>query len=180
MSDELFNDGPLETSGDGDGRSAEVYYCPLNSEFDEQKRWGVCNGGCFEEDKRKFLITIRLVYKLRDCMSTIFSYSFSHFLFSIFLGPKDFSGDPVSATFCKIRKTDCVFPFIYKGETHNSCIKREDSFWCATKVNEDDSEVIVGFWGKCNVDEGKTNCDPNWTPPEAQTDTKTMGKCFKK
>ena len=85
----------------------------------------------------------------------------------------------MAATFCKIRKTDCVFPFVYEGKTHNSCIKREDTFWCATKVNEDDLNVILGFWAKCDVDEGKTNCDPNWTPaPEEQTDTKTMGKFF--
>ena len=43
---------PREQSGDGDGRSAEVYYCPLNSEFEGHKTWGVCNGGCFEDDKR--------------------------------------------------------------------------------------------------------------------------------
>ena len=92
------------------------------------------------------------------------------------LGPKDFSDDPTAAIFCKIRKTSCVFPFVYEGKTHNSCIKRDDTFWCATKVN-DDLEVIVGFWGKCDVEEGTTNCDPNWIPtPEAQT--KTMGKFF--
>ena len=96
----------------------------------------------------------------------------------LFLGPKDFSNSPVEATFCKIRKTVCVFPFVYKGETHDSCIERDDNLWCATKVN-DQLDVIEGFWGKCDVDEGKTFCDPKWTPPEAQTD-KHMGKVFNK
>ena len=45
---------PREGSGDGEQKSAEEFYCPLNSAFEGQKTWGVCNGGCFEdnEDKR--------------------------------------------------------------------------------------------------------------------------------
>ena len=29
------------------------YYCPLTDEFDGQKTWGVCNGGCFDDDDGK-------------------------------------------------------------------------------------------------------------------------------
>ena len=40
--------------------------------------------------------------------------------------------------------------------------------------------MIDGFWGKCDVDEGKTSCDPNWKPkPEQQTNIKSKGKYFK-
>ena len=85
----------------------------------------------------------------------------------------------MAATFCKIRKTACIFPFTYKGEVHNSCIQKEDTFWCATDVNEQ-NEVIDGFWGKCDVEEGKTSCDPNWKPkPEQQTNIKSKGKYCK-
>ena len=45
---------PKEGSGDqivpNEGRATNVFYCPLNSIFDEQKTWGICNGGCFEDD----------------------------------------------------------------------------------------------------------------------------------
>ena len=30
------------------------YYCPLSASFDGQKTWGICNGGCFEENGGKF------------------------------------------------------------------------------------------------------------------------------
>ena len=101
------------------------------------------------------------------------------FWFLWFLEPKDFSNDLVAATFCKIRKTTCIFPFTYKDEVHNSCIQKGDTFWCATDVNEQ-NEVIDGFWGKCDVDEGKTSCDPNWKPkPEQQTNIKSKGKYWK-
>ena len=40
--------------------------------------------------------------------------------------------------------------------------------------------MIDGFWGKCDVDEGKTSCDPNWKPkPEQQTNIKSKGNYFK-
>ena len=38
-------------SGDGEQKTADEYYCPLNSAFEGQTAWGVCNGGCFEQDK---------------------------------------------------------------------------------------------------------------------------------
>ena len=48
--------------------------------------------------------------------------------------------------------------------------------WCATDVDER-NEVIEGFWGKCDVNIGKTNCDPSWTAPkpDTQTDIKPKG-----
>ena len=91
--------------------------------------------------------------------------------------PKDFANDAVMANFCKIQQTSCIFPFFYNNKNHTSCLQREEDFWCATRVNPS-NEPIQGFWGKCNVDEGKTDCDPNWTPPEAdkKSDIKPMGK----
>ena len=44
-----------ESSGCGEDPSScpqsSEYYCPLTDEFDGQKTWGVCNGGCFDDDK---------------------------------------------------------------------------------------------------------------------------------
>ena len=103
-----------------------------------------------------------------------------------FSDPKDFGGPDkaTEAIFCKIRSASCVFPFRYENTNHSSCIQRGENFWCPTKLN-DDLEPIKGFWGKCNVDEGKTNCDPNWTPPpdpetEPQAEIKTKGAYLSK
>ena len=104
-----------------------------------------------------------------------------------FSDPKDFGGPDkaTEAIFCKIRSASCQFPFRYENANHSSCIQRGENFWCPTKVN-DDLEPIKGFWGKCNVAEGKTNCDPNWTPPpdpeaEPEAEIKTKGiNCSKK
>ena len=47
---------------EGSGGGEEVteqkdFYCPLNDEFGGEKTWGICNGGCFEDDENqsKFL-----------------------------------------------------------------------------------------------------------------------------
>ena len=44
-----------ESSGcsEDSGCSSSEYYCPLTDEFDGQKTWGVCNGGCFEDEDSK-------------------------------------------------------------------------------------------------------------------------------
>ena len=91
--------------------------------------------------------------------------------------PKDFGGPDkaTEAIFCKIRSTSCVFPFKYDNANHSSCLLRGESFWCPTKVNAD-LEPIKEFWGKCDVDQGKTNCDPSWTEPEPETQTQLKSK----
>ena len=42
---------------EGSGCEGEVtcteFYCPLTDTFDGQKTWGVCNGGCFEDEENK-------------------------------------------------------------------------------------------------------------------------------
>ena len=55
-----------------------------------------------------------------------------------------------------------MFPFTYADKSHDSCIKREDDFWCATKVH-DNGTAIKGFWGQCNLDVGQDECDPTWS-----------------
>ena len=56
---------------------------------------------------------------------------------------------------CKtVSNNDCVFPFIYKGVSYNSCTKAESSNgapWCATKVDSN-GEAVNGAWEDC--DEG--------------------------
>ena len=44
-----------ESSGCADDSCtpSSEYYCPLTDEFDGQKTWGVCNGGCFDDDDGK-------------------------------------------------------------------------------------------------------------------------------
>ena len=74
---------------------------------------------------------------------------------------KDFEDDPVSATFCKVKPSTCIFPFIYGNKTYESCIPRGDGFWCATKVNIN-GEAIKGFWGECDLGVGQNACDPTW------------------
>ena len=71
----------------------------------------------------------------------------------------DFKNDPVSATFCKVKPSNCIFPFIYENKTYESCIPRGDGFWCATKVNKN-GEAIKGFWGECDLDVGQNACEP--------------------
>ena len=39
-----------EGSGDEVTTDKRDFYCPLNDEFDGAKTWGICNGGCFEDD----------------------------------------------------------------------------------------------------------------------------------
>ena len=98
-----------------------------------------------------------------------------------FIEPKDFKDDPVMQLLhsCRIKPAICKFPFTYKAESHSSCLQRGDIHWCATKVDEN-NEPVPGYWGKCNVDEGTTDCDPSWTAPEPEPETvkdyKPMGK----
>ena len=52
---------------------------------------------------------------------------------------------------CEIKaKAPCIFPFIFKDKTYNSCTKVEsksNEFWCATYVN--DTSHFQDFWAKC-------------------------------
>ena len=46
----------------------------------------------------------------------------------------------------------CVFPFIYKGISYQSCTTVDhDRLWCATTSNYDKDSK----WGNCDVNEGK-------------------------
>ena len=54
---------------------------------------------------------------------------------------------------CEIKaKAPCIFPFIFKDKTYNSCTKVEsksNEFWCATYVN-DTSHVQDNYYrAKC-------------------------------
>ena len=53
---------------------------------------------------------------------------------------------------CTANGQKCIFPFIYKGETYNSCTK-VDSYlaWCALELNPNgNGEVIPGKWADCD------------------------------
>ena len=39
----------------------------------------------------------------------------------------------------------CVFPFFYKGDMVNECVDGPKGLWCATKVNEQNKPVKIGF-----------------------------------
>ena len=44
----------------------------------------------------------------------------------------------------------CAFPFIWNGESHNSCIKDINlGNWCSTSVDKD-GQHVKGKWGVCS------------------------------
>merc|ERR1711884_695587 len=44
---------------------------------------------------------------------------------------------------------DCVFPFIYKGELYNSCVRTgHGRKWCSTS-KDPSGKHISGAWGNC-------------------------------
>ena len=74
---------------------------------------------------------------------------------------------------CEIKaKAPCIFPFIYKNKTYDSCTKEgseSDEFWCATKVNDTGHypEENDYYWAKCkdfcafeNISDESESCDP--------------------
>merc|ERR1711862_802111 len=47
--------------------------------------------------------------------------------------------------------SSCVFPFTYKGVTHNQCTYADSpGSWCATSVSADGS-VVTNAWGDCDL-----------------------------
>jgi len=65
---------------------------------------------------------------------------------------------------CKSKQgKQCVFPFTYKGETHNKCTDADSengSVWCATEVDED-GEVVRNTWEDCEEGCPGTNFECN-------------------
>ena len=52
-----------------------------------------------------------------------------------------------------VKKERCIFPFTYKGLTHNSCTKADSengAYWCATEV-QSNGEVVNGKWEDCDL-----------------------------
>ena len=43
----------------------------------------------------------------------------------------------------------CIFPFIWSGVSHSSCINDADGNWCSTQVNRR-GEYIDKKWGICS------------------------------
>ena len=76
---------------EGSGGGEEVteqkdFYCPLNDEFDGEKTWGICNGGCFEDDENQSKLLESLT-----CLSEIHEYKKLknvHIYFFLFKIPK--------------------------------------------------------------------------------------------
>merc|ERR1712100_495108 len=46
----------------------------------------------------------------------------------------------------KILPGKCVFPFTYKGVSHNNCVEGDSGDWCATSLTDRGS---VKTWGYC-------------------------------
>ena len=46
---------------------------------------------------------------------------------------------------------DCIFPFIYKGNTYNACTRTNlaSLHWCSTAVDSSTGIYISGNWGNC-------------------------------
>ena len=44
----------------------------------------------------------------------------------------------------------CIFPFIWKGVSHSSCINDADGNWCATLVNSRGELEFYKKWGICS------------------------------
>jgi hypothetical protein len=66
---------------------------------------------------------------------------------------------------------DCVFPFTYSGEVFNTCTRKNSENgrpWCATAVDKNTGEVMLGNWGDCD----KT-CMASGRWPEEQAITST-------
>ena len=69
-----------------------------------------------------------------------------------------------------ISQEPCVFPFIYKGVTYNTCTyvdHPEQMEWCSTKVDENGNHVTGGEnWGVCRGDyltcPREKTCPPSW------------------
>ena len=61
---------------EGSGGGEEVteqkdFYCPLNDEFGGAKTWGICNGGCFEDDENQSKLFESLT---NICLSNRYKY----------------------------------------------------------------------------------------------------------
>ena len=78
----------------------------------------------------------------------------------IFNGSDPIDFENAAATACKPKPQYCEIPFSYKSQTYNSCLKRDEEYWCPTKVDEN-GEAIDGFWGECDINAGQTECGPN-------------------
>ena len=51
-----------------------------------------------------------------------------------------------------VKNEKCIFPFTYKGLTHNSCTKADSengAYWCATEV-QSNGKVVNGKWEDCD------------------------------
>ena len=77
------------------------------------------------------------------------------FYFCCCLEPIDFENTASST--CKPKLKYCEFPFTYKNQTYHSCLKRDEVYWCPTKVDEN-NEAIDGFWGECDINVGQAEC----------------------
>ena len=84
---------------------------------------------------------------------------------------------------CEIKaEAPCVFPFIYKNKTYNSCTKEgseSDEFWCATYVNGTDHYQGDYYWAKCedfcaseNISHASETCDPIIKVPSFPSNTR--------
>ena len=45
----------------------------------------------------------------------------------------------------RLKEGPCIFPFKFKGEMQNECIKGKKGEWCATEINNEDERKMVKY-----------------------------------
>ncbi|XP_051780252.1 epididymal sperm-binding protein 1-like [Erpetoichthys calabaricus] len=117
-------------------------WCATTSNFDKDFQWTTCSSVPLVTEKPKASSCVfPFIYKgqiYNSCTMTDYSIPWCATTSNY---DKDFlwttcSSAPVVTE--KPKASSCVFPFIYKGQTYNSCTMTDySSLWCATTSNYD-------------------------------------------
>lgn len=70
---------------------------------------------------------------------------------SLVVGNKKFTHE-------KLKEGPCIFPFKFKGETQNECIKGKKGDWCATEINNEQERKMTKY----------AFCDYNYKPKKTK------------
>ncbi|XP_028648308.1 uncharacterized protein LOC114644336 [Erpetoichthys calabaricus] len=125
----------------------EGLWCAATSNYDKDTQWSTCPGAAvpscafpftYQNKEYNFCTTANWNVGRPWCsLNTQYDNKWTHCPTS---GVQTFSGNA--------ERPDCVFPFIYKGVTYNSCTNvdsHED--WCSITTNYDQEKL----WGYCET-----------------------------